>query len=247
MKRALFIDFDGVLFDTATEAYYISCLTYFQDPKKIRFGGDHYDLFKSFRYLTGPAWHFYYLMKAIDTHLKQRKNIDRAFRDLLKNSSASEYTEFEKTFFKNRLSIQQNNYSFWLKLNTPYQFIEVFKIILLQKEELPIYIISTKDERTIINLLQANGVSFPEQRVMGRDAFEKYQNKGNVIRKIMREKEIVKAMFIDDSVDHLRKCAHIRNLKLIQNSWGYIEKGQNNALNLGEILEKIENLLGGVL
>lgn len=247
MKKALFLDFDGVLFDTATEAYYISCLTYFQDPEKIRFGGHHYDLFKSFRYLTGPAWHFYYLMKAIDTHLKQRKNIDRAFRDFLKNSSAREYTEFEKTFFKNRMSLQQSNYSFWLKLNTPYPFLEVFRISLLQKKNLCIYIISTKDERTIIDLLRANGVSFPEQRVMGRAAFEKYQNKGNIIRKIMREKEIVNAIFIDDSVDHLRECAHIKNLKLIQNSWGYIDKGQNNALDLDKILEKIENLLGGVL
>ena len=66
INRAVFLDFDGVLFDTVREVYTVSMMAL--DPSNrisdIDFGSKHFEKFNQLRYLIGPAWNYYYAMKA---------------------------------------------------------------------------------------------------------------------------------------------------------------------------------------
>ena len=52
------------------------------------------------------------------------------------------------------------------------------------------------------------------------------------------------AIFIDDSIEHLEKCKHIKTLELYQANWGYISKEASIALSNEMIFNKIKELIG---
>ena len=90
--RFLFLDFDGVLFDTVREAYEVCRST----PSFLRqkFDEKQYAEFLKFRPLVGPAWNYYFVMTAITNNDKEllvfdyndeAKNLKKTFLRLVKN------------------------------------------------------------------------------------------------------------------------------------------------------------------
>lgn len=238
--KFLFLDFDGVLFDTVEEAYQV-CINSnkFKDsilPK------NSFELFKLYRPLVGPAWNYYYIMHSIINKEKICNSDNFLLTEQVKN--------FEKDFFSTRKKLKQD-YNEWLKLNKKYSFTD--KLISLFEENkyllnnLDIYIITTKDKNSVKDLLQVNNIKFiKHENIYGKEIFNKINSKSEIILNILKtNKKDYNTIFIDDSLFHLMSCENIRNIELMQPKWGYINKKNSSKYlkNEDEVLYRIKKFL----
>lgn len=237
MKKILFLDFDGVLFDTVDEAYYVCLNT--QYCKSKRYPEHSLDIFRKYRTLVGPAWNYFYVMDAIENGF-----------DLSNNSMfilTDEAKHFEEDFFATRREIKKNDYKLWLKLNKKYYFLE--RLEELQNElNLYIYIITTKDKQTVKDLLEEFKIDFlKEEFILGKDIFTQLGSKRNMLLYIL-EKEHGQAIFIDDLYEHLKPCKNIENLMLVQAEWGYVDENNRSSYlsNVDNTIKIIEEFTKGL-
>lgn len=222
MKAKLFLDFDGVLFDTVKEAYVVNQFTTGVSERisDIDFDSSHYARFKSLRYLIGPASDYYYLNLLLKNH--ETDDVELQFRSLkLHSKTASK--EFQQDFFHQREKIKNTEYAEWLKLNTPFPFFLDIRELMAEYSN-DIAIVSTKDKNTIKDILEINGV-FLLPEIFGALDYDHYGTKRQLILSIIEKESIKSALFIDDSAQHLKDCSGISNLKLAQPSWGYLSPG----------------------
>jgi hypothetical protein len=216
MEKILFLDFDGVLFDTVDEAYNVS--VNIDNYKEISLEYNSLNIFRKYRPLVGPAWNYFYIMESI------RKNLPILDNKIFKYTE--EAKKFEIDFFNSRAKLKERNYEKWLSCNKKYIFLDKLKEI-VEKLNIDVYIITTKDKQTVKDLLIANNITFIKNHfIYGKDMFSKYGSKKNIISNILYDKTY-NAIFIDDLYLHLHLCKGINNLKLIQADWGYINNTDN--------------------
>jgi hypothetical protein len=234
MKKAIFLDFDGVLFNTVKEAYIVSVMTYKQiiDIEKITFKTQEYTLFFKYRYLIGPAWNYKYLLNQI---YENKFVCPHKYKEDIENAEISDYQLFEIEYFKNRKFLIDNYYSFWLSLNETYPFLK--KIVEMFSLKFFI-IISTKDKYTILKLLEEHQIDFPCEYIYDKNDYKKTGSKAKIILDIMSKYDITKSLFIEDSDVHIEKCKCIKNLKILKPEWGYVNKKSSISSEI-EILEEI--------
>lgn len=232
MEKFLFLDFDGVLFDTVDEAYNICINT--NMFKGNNFTVKDLELFKKYRFLVGPAWNYYFIMNSI---INNDQLIDSS--KFIKTDNAM---KFESDFFSTRKTIKEDNYTTWLKLNKKYYFLD--KLVEILDKRTKVYIISTKDKDTVIDLLMSENITFiKSENILGKDSFNKYGTKKEIILSILKNKKY-NAIFIDDLSEHLLPCESIESLRLIQANWGYVNSEDNYKylMNEHDTLTIIENL-----
>jgi hypothetical protein len=228
MDKILFLDFDGVLFDTVDEAYRVCVHT-------KKFGNavlppQSLSLFRKYRPAVGPAWNYYFVMNAIINE-ESLKSICFEYTDAAK--------EFEEDFFETRKKLKGDNYKNWLRLNKKYSFLEELdKIVDIT---LQVYVITTKDKQTVEDLLKEYGINFiGGESILGKEQFHTYGSKKEIILNILSQKRY-KAIFIDDLYSHLQPCEEIKNLQLIQAEWGYIDEN-----NRSEYLNDMDKTLSSI-
>ncbi len=232
MERILFLDFDGVLFDTVDEAYQVCINT--QTFRNCIFPNNSLELFRTYRTLVGPAWNYYYVMKAIIDNLS------------LENTTSfiekKETKEFEQDFFLTRKELKKD-YINWLQYNKKYSFINRLEDISLKKDYF-IYIITTKDKQTVEDLLKEHNIGFiKSEYILGKDSFNSFGSKREIILNVLKNKTY-KALFIDDLYSHLKLCEGIEDLTLVQADWGYVDSNNRSQYlkNEDETLEMIQKL-----
>ena len=246
LQRAVFLDFDGVLFDTVKEAYLICLLGTgrISSVQEIDYESEDFANFKKYRYLIGPAWNYFYLLQAMEkTKTKNTDELQNTYLEYLAKSDEREYRNFENNFFATREYLKKNHEEVWFKLNTPYSFL--FSLTaLINKYPNNFFIVTTKDADTVWELLKINGQNFYRKNIYGRDNFAKFKTKLSIIKNIIKEHVIEDAIFVDDNKNHLSGLEHLRGLKVLQPEWGYASPG-DNALKEDDILASIRELLEG--
>ncbi len=232
MEKILFLDFDGVLFDTVDEAYQVCINT--SMFKGNNFTVQDLELFKKYRFLVGPAWNYYFIMNSIINN--------EQLSDTYKFVKTDDAMEFEFDFFSTRKRIKDDNYVTWLKFNKKYYFLD--NLVEILDKNIKVYIITTKDKATVVDLLKSENITFiKSENILGKDSFNQYGTKKEIILNILKNKEYI-AIFIDDLSEHLFPCESIKSLILIQANWGYVD-GENNSKylkNEQDTLIMIENL-----
>ena len=117
MMKTIFLDFDGVLFDSTKEAYLLSRYAYSGISVFDEIEQNDYRLFCNYRYLIGNSWQYYHLLNALKStdivvefqkHIKARSQADKNF-DL----------EFQNA----RKRLIAEHLEFWQELDTPYPFL----------------------------------------------------------------------------------------------------------------------------
>jgi hypothetical protein len=242
-KNCVFIDFDGVLFNTVKEAYVVAsvAMNKYTCIDDVVFDTDHFKYFLKYRYLVGPAWNYKYIwgLLTIDG-LSEYKQL---YQNLISEARHSEYIEFENLFFSTRDKIKQDEFDKWINLNEPYDFLRLIRHNLIKNHE-NFFIVTTKDKATVKELLNWKGISMSDNFIYDKIDFDRYKSKFNIINSIMKNRNINKAIFVDDSSEHLNKCGKIHNLSTYQAGWGYISEKDASLLSMGAIAAEINNLLG---
>ncbi|MEH6449786.1 MAG: hypothetical protein V7765_14000 [Oleispira sp.] len=211
----VFLDFDGVIFDSAKEAYAIAMLTSLRikNLSELDLTSEHATRFLAQRYLIGPAWNYHYLLTAIDD------NNDLNFDSYLPDEAGHDAKVFQSAFFATRQVIRNHFWDEWLSLNTLYDCSNEF--IDLINNNINIVIVTTKDAETVLALLETNGLSRSID-IFDTASYEEFGCKSYFMDDYIRKNSITRAIFIDDSKKHISKCSWVNNLKTVQAGWGYV-------------------------
>lgn len=237
----IFLDFDGVLFDTVKEAYSVAVITSnkYNSIDDIDFETEHYKKFKKLRNLVSPAWNYKYLLEELELN-SDLITIKNNFLKNISNASKIDYENFEKDFFNTRNYLQDQDYEKWFRLNVSFPFLDKIKFLFCDFKDY-VYIVTTKDEKTVFNLLSLEGIGFDKARIFDKDDYEKFGSKKNIIEKLIQQN--TKNIFIDDSDKHIRDCSNIKGLKCFQPNWGYVGL-ESKTTNYKIIVNEINRLLG---
>lgn len=237
-ESVVFLDFDGVIVDSAKEAYAIAMLTTERVKRlnDIDFDSDHAVEFLKNRYLIGPAWNYYYLLKAIDDG--QCDN----FNNYLPEEAGKHAKTFQDKFFATRNVIRNNFWNEWLLLNSLYDGSQ--KLIELLNENSNIVILTTKDKGTVKALLDLYGVK-REVDIFDTESYEKFGCKSIFINEYIKTENIKRSLFVDDSMKHIKKCEWVNNLDISHAKWGYVEPSMYQD-NKQEVINAILNVLRGM-
>ncbi len=235
--KTIFLDFDGVLFDSVKEAYLLARYSFYNIPIKEKIDAIHYLKFKKYRYLITHSWHYYYILKLIDSGT-DNDIFEQEYYRLIKNRMLVRDGLFDKKYQEQRKYLIERDYEFWKSLEAPYPFFYMINSI---KNDYDIIILSTKNEFAIKNHFDDYKFILSEERIIGKEKLKEYQTKANFIKAYMKLRNVEKAIFIDDSEDNLRKCENIKNLKCIQAKWGYVTPNIKSD-NYEEIIKQIKEL-----
>lgn len=236
-QSVIFLDFDGVIVDSAKEAYAMALLSTgrIKTLSELDVNSEHAKRFLNQRCHIGPAWNYYYLLKSID------ENKDTLFSQLLPNEAGKEAKKFQEHFFATRQVIRNHFWNEWLALNELYKGSEA--IIDLINQNTNIVIVTTKDAPTVKALLTKYGAK-REVAIYDAKAYEEYGCKSLFIDDYIKSNFITNSLFIDDSNSHLEKCKWVENLKTVQAKWGYLPKNEY-ANNKEEVINLISSVLNG--
>jgi hypothetical protein len=237
----IFLDFDGVLFDTVREAYAVAVISIgkYNSIDEIDFEIEHFKNFKKLRYLISPAWNYKYLLEALGSE-KNLISMQSTFLERLSTSKKEDYEKFENDFFATRTLLRTKHYEKWFRLNIPFPFLYKIKYLFYEYKNL-IYIITTKDKATVLKLLSLEGVEFNEKRVFDKEDYKKYGSKKNIIENLISPN--AQNIFIDDSDKHIQDCSQIAGLKCFQPDWGYVGL-ESQTINHKSIVKEINSLVG---
>ena len=243
-NRAIFLDFDGVLFDTVCEAYVVSlmALGFSARIPDVNFNTDRFRKFCGCRHLIGPAWNYYYLMQAIDSKvLRSNRGIEIEYQKLLKEQKNNEHCSFEKKFFRARNSLRGADHGGWLSLIRPYKIVSKIRRYLESNGE-KFFLVTTRDSESVKDLLMFYHLEFLECNIFANNEFATHNSKSKVIQDLICNKHIEKSIFIDDFESHLVACKGMKSMLLLLARWGYVvpEKRGDNSL---DILKEIEKLI----
>ncbi|GEK15073.1 cytidylyltransferase domain-containing protein [Aliivibrio fischeri] len=229
-ESIVFLDFDGVVVDSAKEAYAISMLTSGKINKldELDLDSEHCKRFLGQRCHIGPAWNYFYLLKCID------ENKESQFSDILPNEAGKEAKKFLNEFFATRQVIRNHFWDDWLKLNELYNGSERF--IELINNNKNVVIVTTKDSATVNALLIKYGIK-REIDIYDSKDYDQFGCKSLFMDDFIKNNKIKKAIFIDDSYSHIAKCEWVENLSVVQAKWGYVtpdifEDNKDEVINL---------------
>jgi CMP-N-acetylneuraminic acid synthetase/phosphoglycolate phosphatase-like HAD superfamily hydrolase len=230
-ESIIFLDFDGVVVDSAKEAYAMAMLTTgrIKNLAELNLESKHAKKFLQQRCFVGPAWNYFYLLKAIE------EGKGESFSDLLPDEAGKEAKKFQEQFFATRQVIRNNFWDEWLSLNALYSGSEVF--IDLINNNLNVVIVTTKDADTVKALLTKYGVT-RDVDIYDNESYEEFGCKSFFMDDFIKKNNIKRALFVDDSIKHINKCDWIENLKTIQAKWGYVptESFEDNKEKVSDLI-----------
>ncbi|MEK9627552.1 MAG: HAD family hydrolase [Nitrospinota bacterium] len=244
INRAVFLDFDGVLFDTVREAYAVSMMALNPSERieDIDFESKHFKDFNQLRYLVGPAWNYYYVMQTINNDSLPENELDIEYKKLIGQQKQVEYNAFEKNFFHAREILRENDHDQWLSMTCPYNIVENLRKIINEYSE-QFFLVTTRDRESVKDLLTLHNLDIPESNLFAKTDYESHKSKRKIIQNLIDKFQIEEALFIDDLEEHLVSCSTIDGLSTIQAKWGYVipsKKEDNSASLLQELARFIQ-------
>jgi len=222
-EKVLFLDFDGVLFDTLKEVYLVNRCLYNGIGLFDEIDKSNYNQYSKYKYLVYNIWMFYYYNPLL---FDGCDNIEKEFLKSIENRNIKKEKEFCENFLKIRADLVKNNYNFWKSLETPYDFF--FGIKKLFEEKKPeIIIVSKKNKASIIERFQSYNFNLNETKVYAREILDQYSSKAKFMQEYMLKNNYKEAIFVDDNYNNLKTCDEYPNIKQIHALWGNAQPNSN--------------------
>jgi phosphoglycolate phosphatase-like HAD superfamily hydrolase len=246
IRRAVFFDFDGVLFDTVREAYAVAMVALGNSVRiaDIDFSSRYFEKFSQCRYLIGPAWNYYYLMQSIyKESAHSTVDLEVEYKNSLDQRIHGEHRSFDEKFFQARKKIRETERDNWLSLISPYSIVGDVRVLMSEFKG-QFFLVTTRDRESVLDLLALHNLDIPEFNIFTKKEYALYNSKANIIQDLIGKHQIEKSLFIDDLDEHLESCETIEGLSTIQAKWGYVvptKKEDNSA----DLLKELERFIHG--
>ena len=238
--KILFLDFDGVLFDTIMEVYLVNRYQFkgvdFLEPvNKEELA--HYSKYK---FLVYNIWMFYYYNPII-FNTSQENDIIKKYNSALLNRDIKAEEDFCKEFLNIRKKLVQEHYDFWKNLEVPYEFFFEIKK-LYEEKDTDIVVVSKKNKLSILERFETYNFKLPKNNVIAREILADYSTKGEFMAEYMEKNHKNSAIFVDDNINNLKNINN-PNIKTILALWGNNAPG-DIGLNQQEAILEIRKFFG---
>ena len=235
--KVLFLDFDGVLFDTLKEVYLISRYIHLGKHFLDGINQENYSLFSKYKYLVYNIWMFYYFNPLIFEGVEENK-ITEKYKSAVLNRNKAEEEKFCTKFLDARKQLVNNYFEFWKNLETPYDFFYEIKKIYNNGQK-NIVIISKKNKSSIIERFQTYSFNLSPDFIFAREILDNYPSKGEFINEYMTKNNYKSAIFVDDNKNNINTVQN-KNVTTILALWGNTEP-DDTGYNQKEAIDMINN------
>ena len=234
--KLLALDFDGVISDSAPEAFAVALLTYTDLQPDSRFcdrrvqleadplpGADEltadplYDSFLELMPLGNRAEDYAVTFSALEAG---KPVVDQASYDDFRSELDEDWLQrFHIHFYENRTSLSTRDAAGWRRLMGPYP--QLLPVLARRSGDAILAIATAKDRRSVEMLLREYGIEdlFTEGRVLDK---ETGVHKDSHLRQLHRTLGVgyAEMVFVDDKVNHLDTVAELGVCCALA-SWGY--------------------------
>lgn len=195
----IYLDFDGVICDSAFEAFRVGLVAHGASSSAYYNGLDYlYPKFLEKRAHVGPAWNYFYV-----------------FRELLENNwspwlASDEAVMFQRVFFEERAKACQQMEQ-WLRLHKFYPVV----LDALKKSKKALNILTNKNSEPVFQLLEISGIEVAD--VFSMPELPEFRDKTDFLFKLGKN-----VKFIDDHPSIVRGVmVGAPNVDVKQAKWGY--------------------------
>ena len=225
--KLLITDFDGVVCDSISECLLAAdnawgqLQTSYEAQRIFDIDSIHTDLQTKFRklrpYLRG-AEDFIPLFLAVERDLEVESQTDF---DLLRRRLQHQLPQYQQAFYTERDFLRQHHRQLWLQLNP--LFPEVQRALSARRSFDPIYILTTKRQTDVVEILEYHGITFPVEQIHAVASDEKMER----LQQIMQAEQVPAAdtVYIEDQVDYLLSAAPL-GVDVHLADWGYVSSEQ---------------------
>ena len=231
--KTVFLDFDGVLFDTLKEAYIVCRYAYYGTDVLKPVEEDIYSLFYRYKFLVYNTGQYYYLMRLLEENIKSGDEFISRYRFYMKNREKPPEEEFNKKYAAKRLDLMKNHLEFWNTLEKPFPFFHEVKK-LYEEKRIDIVLVTRKNTFAVKTRLFQYGLN--TDKIYGKEELIKYDKKADFINEYMKEHNIKSAYFVDDNSNNLTPCGDYSEIKPLLAGWGNIAPDEA-GMECGEIVE----------
>ena len=209
----IYLDFDGVICDSAKEAFYISLVT----SRKIENIHDKrfeylYPRYLELRNKVTHAWTYYYVLESMFSETVK-------YEEWLFNSQVE---EFERRFFETRQKIKDTQYDDWIKLHTFYEPV----LQKLRGIRSAFIILTNKDAGAVSELCKLNDILPLE--IISMASMDKSLKKIDIIKKRLPVNG--SARFLDDNYETVVESKCLAAVQVNQAAWGYADKFDKDSM-----------------
>ena len=236
--KTIFLDFDGVLFDTLREAFVLCRYAYLNIDILEAIDEKMYKNFYKFKFLVYNSWQYYYMMKLLtENNFTSDDDFINKYSNCLKNRDIKAEESFDKLYLEKRIDLMNNYSEYWNSLEKPFVFFSEIKRLFKENKINPI-IVSKKNKFAIEYRLKQYGLELSQAQIYAKEELLPYSSKADFMAEYMLKNSIEEAYFVDDNSNNLRPCKKYQNIKPLLAGWG------NIAINeTGLTSEEIINLL----
>jgi phosphoglycolate phosphatase-like HAD superfamily hydrolase len=239
--QVLALDFDGVISDSAREAFAVAIPTYsgLRPGSPLQETEELYAGFVAMMPLGNRAEDYAVILAALE---KQEIIADQAAYDsFYRRQDPERLGLFHERFYRNRTSWAERDPEGWRRMLSPYP--EVLEILHRRASQVTLAIATAKDRRSVRVLLRDYGIEslFREDLVLDKEAGV---SKRSHLERIQRSLAVPfdAITFVDDKVNHLDQVAGL-GVRCGLAAWGYNGKREwEGALRAGHLLLHLHDL-----
>jgi len=231
--KALALDFDGVISDSAPESFVVALRTYTKMRPASRHGELTRALGRAGRETVSrhPVYHEFVRLMPLGNRaedfavalwlIDERIEVnDQAAYDVQRAAQPASFMEdFHERFYAERRVFSRSDRAGWLALLGPYQ--EFLTLLRRRADDVVLALATAKDRSSVEILLRAYGVSdlFPDDRILDKETG--VDKRAHL--KALHERlgvDYSEITFVDDKVNHLQSVARL-GVRCALASWGY--------------------------
>ena len=217
----IFLDFDGVLADSAQECYTVVSNLFAENSFEIK------NKFLQNRYLVKEPYGFYILFKLL-LDGNNNRDIKTIYKKKYENISNLNKLKYTNNFFKKREElIKKEGLDCWCQLNPPTKFFVKFMKYNSNKSK-DFIIVSTKNSDEIdiwVKYYKMNPHS-----IYGNESYVHSKNKFSLIKNVCNFDDNQSNYFVDDNYEHITGNDWISiNCIPLYAKWGYNNSDEDNT------------------
>ena len=216
-STVLVLDFDGVICDSIDECFAVSWVAYHALFRKDTAASSPAARrnFARLRPFIRSGEDFLIIQEVLSTGSAVRDQAE--FDELSRRAGAGKRAVFRQLFYAQRSEMLAKDRDSWLALNRVYPHMK--KAFGVLGPGAPLYVLSTKEPQFIAEILSANQIEIPRQRILESVSEPKLVT----TERLRAEGGFQDAILVEDQVDHLRenRNPHIRGFLA---AWGYVQE-----------------------
>ncbi|MBN1835759.1 MAG: HAD family hydrolase [Spirochaetales bacterium] len=219
MGSLVFLDFDGVICDSAAEC--------FASSWEACFGRPHTEIppaqrdqrmadFLRLRPYVRSGEDFMICQEILYKGLAVDSQAD--FDALAADKGAAEMARLRDRFYAARGALLRRDRAYWMRLNSLYP--EMAAHLPQWAGHPGLFILSTKRSEFIAEILASAGIGFPLERILHADK----SGKGRRLHQVLNRWNPSSALLVDDQIDHLLAIRQTSDrVALYLAAWGYVK------------------------